>query len=131
MLLQEIITISHFNWFLLILHIILGILHISLFEDNWLVRTWMVLIPYLIEAILITTVWEWIFNIWVIEKRIELMGVLGRRISIDDVLSIQLLRGNNTRKGENFTKMGHPVTQAVFMAGVVRGSQWPSSRIGL
>ena len=60
----------------------------------------MVLIPYLIEAILITTVWEWIFNIWVIEKRIELMGVLGRRISIDDVLSIQLLRGNNTRKGE-------------------------------
>ena len=64
------------------------------------------LIPYLIEAILITTVWEWIFNIWVIEKRIELMGVLGRRISIDDVLSIQLLRGNNTRKGEKLLQNG-------------------------
>lgn len=104
---KKLLPLAIFNWFLLILHIILGILHISLFEDNWLVRTWMVLIPYLIEAILITTVWEWIFNIWVIEKRIELMGVLGRRISIDDVLSIQLLRGNNTRKGEKtFTKNG-------------------------
>lgn len=107
---KKLLPLAIFNWFLIILHIILSILHISLFEDNWLIRTWMVLIPYLIEAILITTVWEWIFNIWVIEKRIELMGVLGRRISIDDVLSIQLHRGsnntNNRKLEKTFTKHG-------------------------
>ncbi len=105
---KKLLPLGMFNWFLILLHMVLNILHVSLFKNNWLIRTWMVLIPYLIELILITTIWEWIFNIWILEKRFELMGVLGRRISIDDVLSIQLNRseGNSRKKKFDRTKAG-------------------------
>ncbi|RCK54705.1 pH-response regulator protein palH/RIM21 [Candida viswanathii] len=101
---RKLIPLGIFNWFLIILHAVLNILHISVFKNNWLIRTWMVLIPYLIESILITTVWEWIFNIWILEKRFELMGVLGRRISIDDVLSIQLNHSDSDNRKKKFDK---------------------------
>lgn len=105
---KKLLPLGIFNWFLLILHVVLNILHMSLFKKNWLIRTWMVLIPYLIELILVTTIWEWIFNIWILEKRFELMGVLGRRISIDDVLSIQLNNSDNNNRKKKFdrTKAG-------------------------
>ncbi|EMG51038.1 Protein dfg16, putative [Candida maltosa Xu316] len=101
---RRLIPLAFFNWFLIILHIVLDVLYVSLFRDNWLVRTWMLLIPFLIECILATTVWEWIFNIWIIEKRYELMGVLGRRISIDDVLSIQSDTDGNAKSKKVFNR---------------------------
>ncbi|CAI5756567.1 unnamed protein product [Candida verbasci] len=99
---KKLLPLAIFNWCLLILDIILNILHITLFKDNWLVKTWLILLPYLIEVILTTTLWEWIFNISILEKRSELMGILGRRISIDDILDIQSNDERRRRKIVSF-----------------------------
>ncbi|RLV95975.1 pH-response regulator protein palH/RIM21 [Spathaspora sp. JA1] len=85
---RRLLPLAIFNWFLMILNAILTILYISLFRDNWLVKTWLGLVPYLLDVILLTTVWEWIYKIWVLEKRFELMGVLGRKMSTDEGMSI-------------------------------------------
>lgn len=71
-------------------HVVLLLLTITLFREKWLPLTWLIFLPYLIEVILITTVWEWIFNIALVEKRNELIGVLGRRILVDDAVSLSL-----------------------------------------
>ncbi|KAG7664661.1 uncharacterized protein J8A68_001823 [[Candida] subhashii] len=85
---KRLLPLALFNWFLFLFDLILSILYLSIFSQNWLVRTWIVIIPCMVDIILITTVWEWIFNIWVLEKRFELMGVLGRKISHDESMSL-------------------------------------------
>lgn len=86
---KRLIPLALFIWFIFGLHLVLSILSISLFKNNWLVNTWLNLIPNLLEIYLLTLVWEWISSVKFIEKRYELMGVLGRRISIDDVVSFR------------------------------------------
>lgn len=71
-------------------HVVLLLLIVTLFREKWLPLTWLVFLPYLIEVVLITMVWEWIFNIALVEKRNELIGVLGRRILVDDAVSLSL-----------------------------------------
>lgn len=87
---KKLLPLSTFIWCLFLLNIILSIFTISLYEDKWLVNIWLTLIPFLIDIYLMTMVWEWIYSVRFLEKRQELMGVLGRRISLDDVVSIQL-----------------------------------------
>lgn len=91
---RKLLPLSGFIWCLFIIDIILSIFSISLYEYRWLVNIWLRLIPFLIDIYLLTMVWEWIYSIRSIEKRQELVGVLGRRISLDDVVSIKL-NGNN------------------------------------
>lgn len=91
---RKLLPLAVFIWCLFIIDIILSIFSISLYEFKWLVNIWLRLIPFLIDIYLLTMVWEWIYSIRFIEKRQELMGVLGRRISLDDVVSIKL-NGNN------------------------------------
>lgn len=86
---RKLLPLATLVWFFFILDVVINILHVSLFRLRWLVRTWLVLIPYLIEIILLTTIWEWIYNIWILEKRYELMNVLGRRISYEDIVSFK------------------------------------------
>lgn len=97
---RKLLPLAILVWFLFVLDIVINILHVSLFRTRWLVRTWLVLIPYLIEIGLLTVIWEWIYNIWILEKRYELMNVLGRRISYEDVVSF---KNNDTAK--KFTKL--------------------------
>ncbi|EGW33484.1 uncharacterized protein SPAPADRAFT_60831 [Spathaspora passalidarum NRRL Y-27907] len=85
---RRLLPLAIFNWCLIVLNATLTILYVSLFRYNWLVKTWLGLLPYLLDVILITTVWEWIYKIWVLEKRFELMGVLGRKMSADEGMSI-------------------------------------------
>lgn len=91
---KKLIGLAAFVWFLLILHIVIDILMMSIFRRNWLVRIWMNLIPYLIEICILNLVWEWVYSMRSLEKRFELMGVLGRRISLDDVVSFRLIDDN-------------------------------------
>ncbi|KAI5964771.1 uncharacterized protein KGF55_001841 [Candida pseudojiufengensis] len=98
---RKLFPLALFVWFLFLLDIVLTILNVSLFIDKWLVRTWLILIPYLIEIILLTVIWEWIYNIWILEKRYELMNVLGRRISYEDVVSFK----NSPNKSKSSTFM--------------------------
>lgn len=91
---RRLLPLAIFNWILFAIGLILSILYLSYFTHRWLVRAWIVLIPCMIDIVLITTIWEWIFNIWVIEKKIELMGVLGRQIDVDEAMSLQLDRND-------------------------------------
>ncbi|KAK6458595.1 uncharacterized protein RJT20DRAFT_7293 [Scheffersomyces xylosifermentans] len=95
---RRLFPLGLFNWFLIVLHITLNILTVTLYKHNWLINTWLFLLPYLVEIILLTTVWEWVFNIRYLEKRFELMGVLGRRISLEDVISLHSQDGSNKVK---------------------------------
>ena len=96
---RKLFPLAFFIWFLIVLDIVVTILHITLFRHSWLVRTWLILIPYLLEITLLTVVWEWVFNIWILEKRFELMNVLGRRISYEDVVDFK--RGEDDEDEEN------------------------------
>ncbi|KAI3403544.2 hypothetical protein KGF56_003701 [Candida oxycetoniae] len=69
----------------------------------WLVKTWLVLVPYLLEVILLTVIWEWVFNIWILEKRFELMNVLGRRISCEDVIDFRDEESGKRQTNNRFT----------------------------
>ncbi|ODV81763.1 PalH-domain-containing protein [Suhomyces tanzawaensis NRRL Y-17324] len=113
---RKLLPLALFNWFLIGACIAFNILSLSAFKEDWLVKTWLELLPYLVEIILITTVWEWVYNIWYLEKRSELVGVLGRKISMDDVLSIHLSQENkekSKRKGflDFFNKSSLSVTK--------------------
>jgi hypothetical protein len=84
---RRLLPLAAFNWVVFTIHIILNLFSISLFRTRWQINTWLRLIPYFFDIVILTTVWEWIFNIAVLEKRFELVGILGRRISVDDVTS--------------------------------------------
>lgn len=83
----RILPLALFIWVVIALHVILNILMLTLYRDDWQTRLWLQLLPCQIDVILITIIWEWIFNISILEKRVELTGVLGRRISFDDAAS--------------------------------------------
>ena len=84
---RRLLPLAAFNWVIFTIHIILNLFSVSLFRTRWQINTWLRLIPYFFDIVILTTVWEWIFNIAVLEKRFELVGILGRRISVDDVTS--------------------------------------------
>ncbi|CUM56735.1 unnamed protein product [Debaryomyces tyrocola] len=79
---------------LFVIHIVINILSMSLFLKDWQVRSWLILIAYLIEIGLLTAIWEWVYGIEFLEKRYEIMGMLGRRISLNDVISFNLYGHN-------------------------------------
>lgn len=113
---RRLLPLAIFNWLLFIIHMVINILTLSIFKYRGLVKSWLALLPFLIEIIIITTVWEWIFNITHLEKRSELMGVLGRRINIDDVISLHLNHSNpptrTTKLAQkfNFSNLLHRVS---------------------
>ncbi|CAH2354148.1 hypothetical protein CLIB1423_14S03180 [[Candida] railenensis] len=85
---RRVLGLSVLTWILFLLHIILELLIITLFDNNSLVKFWMTFLPLIIEIFLLTIIWEWIYNIAMLDKREEMSGVLGRRMSMDDVTSI-------------------------------------------
>lgn len=95
---RRVLGLSVLTWILFLLHIILELLIITLFRKDPLVKFWMVFLPLMIEIFLLTIIWEWIYNIAMLDKREEMSGVLGRRMSMDDVTSISL----NIKSSRNF-----------------------------
>ena len=75
---------------LFVIHIVINVLLISLFLNDWQVKSWLSLISSLIEIGMLTAIWEWIYGIEFLEKRYEIMGMLGRRISLNDVINFNL-----------------------------------------
>ncbi|KAL6017976.1 hypothetical protein ACI3LY_001263 [Candidozyma auris] len=84
---RRLLPLAVFTWFMLGLHIIITILIASLWENKWLVTSWITFLPYLLEMYILTTAWEWFYSIRDLESRLELIGMLGRKISLDDVMT--------------------------------------------
>lgn len=77
---RRLLPLALFNWLLLVNHAGLDLSLATVFRRNWLVKSWLEPLPYFFEVVLITTLWEWIFNIALLEKNHELADVLGRRV---------------------------------------------------
>lgn len=75
---------------LITIHLVVNVLSLSLYLNDWQVTSWLILITYLLEIAMLTAIWEWIYGIEFLEKRYEIMGMLGRRISFNDLISFSL-----------------------------------------
>lgn len=84
---RRLLPLALFTWFLLGFHVIITILIASLWKNSWLVTSWITFLPYLLEMYILTTAWEWYYSIRDLELRLELIGMLGRKISLDDVMT--------------------------------------------
>ncbi|PVH18393.1 uncharacterized protein CXQ87_001318 [Candidozyma duobushaemuli] len=84
---RRLLPLAIFTWFMVGLHVIITILIASLWENKWLVTSWITFLPYLLEMYILTTAWEWFYSIRDLESRLELIGMLGRKISLDDVMT--------------------------------------------
>ena len=114
---KKLFPLAFFNGLVIVLAIVLNILSASLFRNQWLVKTWLELLPYMLEVVLATTVWEWIKNILFLEKRKELLGILGRRISIDDVLGVELHFDPKDTKRNKFLRALRRRSEVVSLDG--------------
>ncbi|XYA02249.1 hypothetical protein QA089_004820 [Meyerozyma guilliermondii] len=76
-----------FTWALILIIFVVYLLSVTTFRHQWWVRLWLDQLPSLLDVALLTIAWEWIYNIAQLEKKQELIGVLGRRMSSDDVAS--------------------------------------------
>lgn len=84
---KRVAGIGILTWVLFTLHLTIDILLITYFRVQNLDKFWVTFIPHIIEIFLLTTVWEWIFSMSTLEKREEMSGVLGRRMSLEDDLA--------------------------------------------
>lgn len=81
------LVLGLFTWGLLFAIFVVDLLSVTTFRHQWWVRLWLDRLPMLLDVALLTIAWEWIYNIGQLEKKHELIGVLGRRMSSDDVAS--------------------------------------------
>ncbi|KAG7193825.1 uncharacterized protein KQ657_000519 [Scheffersomyces spartinae] len=85
---RRLLPMSVFVWLVFAMHFVIYMLLMTKFRTNWLVRNWLATLPQYINIVLITLVWEWVLSIRSLERRIEHSGMLGRRMSYEDRISI-------------------------------------------
>lgn len=78
---RKLVPLSILVWILFVLHFVVCVSIIEVMRSDWQARSWLSILPNLIEVGLLSVVWEWIYNIKALERREELIGVLGRRVS--------------------------------------------------
>lgn len=86
---KKLFPLAIFIWFLFAGHLVICILIVGVVQHDWQNRSWLSVFPNIIEIGILSLVWEWIYDIRSLERRSELMGVLGRRISFEDVTIFQ------------------------------------------
>lgn len=81
---KKMLPLAIFVWILFLCHFTVCVSMMIVFVSDWSTRSWLSILPSLLEIVILTVIWEWIYNIKALERRYELLGVLGRRISFDD-----------------------------------------------
>ncbi|SGZ49873.1 CIC11C00000000152 [Sungouiella intermedia] len=71
---------------MMMVHFVLSLLVVTEWRDQWLITSWITFIPHLLDMFLLTCSWEWYYSIRDLELKLELVGMLGRPISLDDVM---------------------------------------------
>lgn len=99
--LKRLAPLAAFTWAIWLLNAVVSILTITLWRHQWLVSSWIAFLPNLLEMYMLTSTWEWYYSIRHLEQKLELVGMLGRRISLDDVMSF-----SNTRHTRSTTLRG-------------------------
>lgn len=84
---KKLLPLAILTWFMMIARIVISLLLVTLWNSDWLIGSWLSYIPNMLDIYLLTCSWEWLYLIKQMEQKIELSGMLGRRISIDDVMN--------------------------------------------
>lgn len=84
---RKLLPLATLTWAMILLHVVISLLIVSLWRGEWLVTLWISFIPLLLDMYILTTGWEWFYSIRDLELKAELVGMLGRKISLDDVMS--------------------------------------------
>lgn len=92
---KKLMPLAIVTWFIVATHMVITLLTVTLWRSKWLVTSWIIFLPYLLDMYILTCSWEWFYSIRHLELRLELVGMLGRRISLDDVMSFS--NPTNTR----------------------------------
>lgn len=96
---KKLFPLAIFIWILFAIHLACCILMVGVFQNNWQNRSWLSIFPNIIEIGILSLVWEWIYDIRSLERRFELLGVLGRRISLEDVISFNSRQEHPKKEG--------------------------------
>lgn len=105
---KSLIPIGLFSLLIICLEFVVIILQMSIYKTQWLTNIWLSIFPQVFQAISLTTIWEWFFDMQLLEKKRELQGVLGRRLSRDDLLQ---------SKSKGSGKRGLRLFDALLLAG--------------
>lgn len=82
---SRLLPLAILSWLMLVTREVVCILLMTVWAGQWLVNSWLAYLPNMIDIVVLTSTYEWLFLIEQVEQKIELSGMLGRRISIDDV----------------------------------------------
>lgn len=91
---KKLISLAIFVWLLFVIHLVVLIFLLAVYIHDWGNRSWLSILPNLIEIGILSMVWEWIYDIRSLEKRDELIGVLGRSIAQSDAENYSLQIGH-------------------------------------
>lgn len=83
----RLLPLGLFTWVIIITREGLCILLIARWNKQWPLNAWLLYIPSIIDLCILTCSWEWLYLIQQVEQKLELSGMLGRRISISDVMN--------------------------------------------
>lgn len=117
---KKLIPLAILTWVFIIIHIVQTLLLATLWRDNWLTKTWVSFVPALLEMYILTASWEWFYSIRHLELRLEIVDMLGRRISLEDVMDF-----NNDEKVKRTAFRGRFESFLGFFRG-----QWGTSKTG-
>lgn len=84
---HRLLPLAIFTWLVIIGRQALCILLLTYWNEQWLVNSWLSYLPNVIDIYVLAAGWEWLYLIEQVEQKLELSGMLGRRISIDDVMN--------------------------------------------
>lgn len=96
---KKLMPLAVLTWLMIATHFVLTMLMATLWRDKWLVTSWIAFIPYLLDMFTLTCSWEWYYSIRDLELKLELVGMLGRPISLDDVMEFS---NSNPTKRDTF-----------------------------
>lgn len=97
---RRLLPLAIFTWIMILAREILCILLVTFWSSEWLVSSWLSYMPNVIDLYVLTCSWEWLYLIQQVEQKLELSGMLGRRISIDDVVNFNNEWSNSAAGGK-------------------------------
>ncbi|OBA23244.1 PalH-domain-containing protein [Metschnikowia bicuspidata var. bicuspidata NRRL YB-4993] len=83
---KKLLLLAILTWSFVVIYIVQTLLLATLWREDWLTNAWISYVPDLLAMYILTASWEWLHSIRHLELRLELVDMLGRRISLEDVM---------------------------------------------
>ena len=84
--LRKLLPLAILTWIFVITYVVLLLLLTTYWRTDWRNNSWIAFIPNLLCMYILTASWEWYYSIRHLELQLEIVDMLGRRISLEDVM---------------------------------------------